>query len=257
MRAVIVIAALFLLCSGSSVAAAEPPPDRVYALVGKWTCSSSDKPAHTTTFVATRDGNSVDVVRHVRPATGAPYTAHDRFTYDPSGTWHVEIDAGSPRALQLTGPAWDKTKRDWAAEAHDDSGALVRLSFMAFSGTFMRTVTHQQPLGKTQSWFSDWCASGDASPAQRSCETPNVPPHTVVAAEPSTEGIPQTVRGTVNLIVSLDEDSNIESVSVASSPSALLSAAAVRAARESTFQTMVKSCYAIPGRYLFTVKFGP
>ena len=140
-----------LLSAGSSAAAPEPPPDRVYALVGKWACSSTDKPSHATTFVATRDGNSVDVVRRVRPATGAPYTAHDRFTYDPGGFWHVDVDAGSPGALHLTGPAWDKTKRDWIAETHDETGALVRLSFMTFSGTFIRTVAHEQPRGVIQS----------------------------------------------------------------------------------------------------------
>ncbi|MBV8369236.1 MAG: energy transducer TonB [Candidatus Eremiobacteraeota bacterium] len=95
------------------------------------------------------------------------------------------------------------------------------------------------------------------TPTPLSCARPNVPATTLRAVEPDTPPMAQQqgISGQVQVIVALDEGSHITSVSIGSSPSAVLNQAALSAARQSTFQTEIKDCKPIAARYLFTVDF--
>ena len=63
------------------------------------------------------------------------------------------------------------------------------------------------------------------------------------------------IRGTVDVVVSLDAASRIVDAAVQSSPSKLLDAPALAAARASQFRTETHNCVPIAARYLFRIDF--
>ena len=67
----------------------------------------------------------------------------------------------------------------------------------------------------------------------------------------------QGILGTVHVVVSLDADSRVVGTRIQSSPSAVLNAAALAAARQSTFQAEVRGCRPIAGDYIYSVDFEP
>lgn len=89
------------------------------------------------------------------------------------------------------------------------------------------------------------------------CARPNVPASTVHAVTPETPALAQqqNIAGTVQVIVSLDANSNVVGARIQRSPSAILNNAALAAARQSTFQTEIRNCRPIPGDYVYTVEF--
>jgi protein TonB len=95
------------------------------------------------------------------------------------------------------------------------------------------------------------------TPTPQACARPNVNATTVRAAEPDMPAMAQQqgIQGTVQVKVSLDAASHVTSVSIYSSPSALLNQAALTAARQSTFQTEIQNCKPIAADYLFSVEF--
>lgn len=95
------------------------------------------------------------------------------------------------------------------------------------------------------------------TPTPLSCARPNVPATTLRAAVPETPAIAQVqnISGTVGVVVSLDAQSRVVATRVQSSPSALLNAAALAAARGSVFRTEVRNCEPVAADYLFSVEF--
>ena len=95
------------------------------------------------------------------------------------------------------------------------------------------------------------------TPTPRACARPNVPPSTVRAVEPDMPAMAQQqgITGDVTVDVSLDEASHIVGANVESSPSKILNAAALSAARQSTFQTEIRDCKPIAATYRFVVTF--
>jgi len=95
------------------------------------------------------------------------------------------------------------------------------------------------------------------TPTPLSCARPNVPATTLRAAVPETPAIAQAqnISGTVGVVVSLDAQSHIVATRVQSSPSALLNAPALAAARGSVFRTEVRNCEPVAADYLFSVEF--
>jgi uncharacterized protein YggE len=97
----------------------------------------------------------------------------------------------------------------------------------------------------------------EATPTPPICARPNVAASMLRATEPDVPpmtGQPGTY-GTVQVVVSLDADSHIVGARIMSSPSAILNQAALRAARQSTFQTEIRGCRPIAADYIFTVDF--
>ena len=91
----------------------------------------------------------------------------------------------------------------------------------------------------------------------QSCARPNVPASTIHAVEPDTPPIAaaQGIQGTVQVVVSLNENSRVTGTRVQSSPSAVLNGAALSAARQSSFQTEIRDCKPIAADYIFSVEF--
>ena len=77
------------------------------------------------------------------------------------------------------------------------------------------------------------------------------------AVEPEIPGFAQqqNIAGTVDVVVSLDASSRVIGARIASSPSVLLNAAALGAARSSEFRTEVRACRPVAAEYLFRVDF--
>jgi TonB family protein len=95
------------------------------------------------------------------------------------------------------------------------------------------------------------------TPTPLSCARPNVPATTLRALEPETPSLAaqQGISGVVNVVVSLDAQSRVVAARVQSSPSAVLNAAALAAARGSQFRTEVRNCEPVAADYLFSVEF--
>ncbi|MDB5092801.1 MAG: hypothetical protein JWO85_902 [Candidatus Eremiobacteraeota bacterium] len=94
-------------------------------------------------------------------------------------------------------------------------------------------------------------------PSPLACGRPDVAPATLRAAEPEMPPLAQQqgINGTVEVIVSLDAASRVVATRVRRSPSNVLNAAAVAAARASQFRTEVRDCAPIAADYVFRVDF--
>lgn len=97
-------------------------------------------------------------------------------------------------------------------------------------------------------------ATRHAAPA---CAHPNVNATLLHSVEPATPPVArqQGIGGAVQVVVSLDAESHIVGTRIQTSPSAILNAPALAAARESTFQTEIRDCKPVPSEYIFTVDF--
>lgn len=95
------------------------------------------------------------------------------------------------------------------------------------------------------------------TPTPLTCARPDVPATTVRALEPDTPPLAQQqgISGTVNVVVSLDARSRVVATRIQSSPSAVLNASALAAARGSQFKTEVKNCEPVAADYVFSVDF--
>ncbi|HYW53750.1 MAG TPA: energy transducer TonB [Dongiaceae bacterium] len=95
------------------------------------------------------------------------------------------------------------------------------------------------------------------TPTPLSCARPNVPATTLRALEPDTPPLAaqQGISGTVQVVVSLDAQSRIAGTRIQTSPSAVLNAAALAAARGSQFRTEVRNCEPVAADYIFSVDF--
>lgn len=96
------------------------------------------------------------------------------------------------------------------------------------------------------------------TPTKPACATPNVAPKVVNASPPETPAIAQqqNITGEVEVIVSLDATSKLVGPpTISKTVSAVLNAAAIRSARESTYQTEIQNCLPIAAKYRFVVEF--
>ena len=95
------------------------------------------------------------------------------------------------------------------------------------------------------------------SPTPPMCARPNIAPATLLPATAVTPTMAeqQGIVGSVQVIVSLDFDSNVVGTRIASSPSVILNRAALAAARATLFQTEIRDCRPLAGDYLYAVDF--
>jgi TonB family protein len=89
------------------------------------------------------------------------------------------------------------------------------------------------------------------------CARPNVSATSLHPAEPATPPMAQQqgIQGTVQVVVSLNAQSEVVGTRIQTSPSAILNSAALAAARQSTFQTEILNCKPIAADYIFSVDF--
>ncbi len=97
------------------------------------------------------------------------------------------------------------------------------------------------------------------TPDANECAVPNVPASTIVAAVPE---IPSGLQangltsGTAMVQVDIDAEGHVLNASIAKTSGVYgLDRAALKAARESTFQPEVRNCAGVAGTYLFEVDF--
>ena len=96
------------------------------------------------------------------------------------------------------------------------------------------------------------------TPTPLSCARPNVARDDAARGlEPDTPALAQQqgISGVVQVVVSLDAQSRVVGTRIQSSPSAVLNAAALAAARGSQFRTEVKNCEPVAADYIFSVDF--
>lgn len=95
--------------------------------------------------------------------------------------------------------------------------------------------------------------TGDA----QACARPNVAARVTNAVTPDVPAMAQQqgISGSVQIVVSLDADGRVTAARIQSSPSAVLNAAALAAARQSTYQTAIRDCVPVAVDYLFNVFF--
>ena len=105
--------------------------------------------------------------------------------------------------------------------------------------------------------FGMLVAGARAQDAQ-SCARPNVPASVVRPVAPDMPAMAQQqgITGTVQVVVSLDPGSRVVGTRIQSSPSAILNAAALSAARQSLFQTEIRNCVPIASDFVLNVSFG-
>ncbi len=89
------------------------------------------------------------------------------------------------------------------------------------------------------------------------CAVPNAPAAIVRGVQPEVPlaAYQRHTGGTVQIVVDVDEGGRLTRAAVASSPSALLNAPALDAARRTAFRAAVRDCRAVPSRYTMTVSF--
>lgn len=89
------------------------------------------------------------------------------------------------------------------------------------------------------------------------CATRYAPPETLFAAQPRIPEIAmqQNITGAVRILVTIDDRGKPTRLAVVSSPSGLLNAAAMEAARGSTFRPETFRCHSVPGTYIFSVSY--
>ncbi len=90
------------------------------------------------------------------------------------------------------------------------------------------------------------------------CTAPDVAARALDPVTPDTPELAQEqgLTGTTQVRVTIDANGNVTDVGVyRSSGSSLLDAAALRAARESTYKADIRNCEAVSGSYLFTATF--
>jgi len=97
------------------------------------------------------------------------------------------------------------------------------------------------------------------TPTPAICARPNVAASVIKAVEPDTPalGAQQGIYGTVQVVVSLNAESQVTATRIQSSPSAVLNQAALAAARRTTFQTGIRDCRPIAADYIYSVEFEP
>ena len=95
------------------------------------------------------------------------------------------------------------------------------------------------------------------APAATACARPNAPARVVESAPAVTPEMAeqQGIAGQVQVVVSLDANSNIVGARLFSSPSAVLNQAALAAARQSVFQTEIRDCRPLAADFVFLVNF--
>jgi TonB family protein len=241
---------LFAVAALLATSLAQAPPasaqaDRVADLAGTWTCR---EPYGALSRVVYRAENGGIVADETPLGDSHASAAQDRFTPDPAGGWRVERTSARGR---FTGhaPAW--TADPWIVTATGTQGEIRYTR--ANDGTLQRTMA----VVPGRPYAGDVCAKGDAPPDPALCALHDTPVSVVHAVEPQVPATAQFngVRGIVRVLVALDADGHVVSTSVQQSPSVLLNASALEAARSSTYRPALHDCKPVPSQYVFSVDY--
>jgi hypothetical protein len=221
--------------------------DHVYALAQTWSCRTMrGAETHKT---GTRTGDRVDVLNDVHPAGAPAYVLNDRYGFDPAtAQWHVVLGTGSPIAIEAIAPPW--TGATWELTGRQIGGAPARVTYELFSDQDMRRKIGFLSGGAWRLSGAERCIRGEESPPANVCIASNAPSHLVSFAPLDFRTMPtQTPDGTVEIVIHLDEQSQVRSTTTIQSPSQVLTAAFLQSVRASTFQTEIRDCRSVASDY--------
>jgi hypothetical protein len=249
-----VFAALALIAAAPAPAppSAGSATDHVDALAGVWSCRSAE--GALTRSTGLRDGDTVKV-RHVVDRDGKRSSFEDRYTFDSAQQrWHVVSGLGGFKA---DGPAW--LAGAWTIQGVDVNTVARRMTLELLpSGDFRRTLSYENGANVFATESVELCTPGTTPPRADACIADRYPATTLEAAPVDGRFIPRNgPLGTVVVIVSLNERSEVVGARVQSSPNAAYDGPALAAVRASKFRTEIRNCKPVAADYAFGVTFEP
>jgi hypothetical protein len=231
---------------------ASPAGDRVYALAGTWSCRSAAGALARSTGV--RDGDTVKVHDDVVDQDGKRSSFDDRYTFDPvKRTWHVVSGLGG---FKTDASPWLDDR--WTIEGVDVNTVGRRLTFARLpNGDFRRTSFYENGAKVFVLDTVERCAPGTTPPPADACIADNYPATTLEAGAVSARLVPRIPSpAVVQVVVSLNERSEIVATRIQSSPDPAFNGPALASVRASKFRTEIRNCKPIAADYIFTVTFG-
>lgn len=236
--------------------------DRLRSLAGTWTCR--DPYGNGVAYTYERDGDGI-----VERQSAAPPIAHladfdGPLTFRPANAgWSLQA-RGANVSIEGTAPAW--TGGNWTVREHHrlsypgmpPSGFDVERSYELLAPDTLRIVVRTPtavPRPDTVSGVV--CSRGTAPPDASLCALADVPAVVLHAASPVTPALAQQqgIGGVVTVDVAVDETGRPGDFHVATSPSAVLNASAVAAARASAYHAAMHDCRPVASRYRFSVQY--
>ncbi len=228
---------------------ASPPPavraaDRVAELAGTWTCRNPRGGLSTVVYRVDPNGVTVDETgsASARLATGAFYPA-------PGGGWQVDRNTSFSRFSGF-GPAW--TGDAWAITDSQKHGTEIR-----YERIDDRTLKRTFSISDRAPYAGEICAKGASAPDPALCAVADVPATVLRPMEPDppVAAMQNRISGMVKVLVSLDADGRVVDATIEKSDAAVLNAASLTAARQSTYQPALHDCKPVPSRYTFAVEY--
>ena len=251
---------MLLVAATPEPAAPGASADHLTQLAGTWTCRRGVNAI--TKLTVSADGDGVVMAEHGVLADD-PFRVTESYRRDPaSGGWRADVHPSANVTFAADAPAF--TADQWTMQGK----LTVRNAGSARPAVSDRAIRYV--LAGDQMFYrgepddaaphlvhGEACLRGDAPPEQAQCTARDTPARVLAAAEPDMPFAAEAARieGNVSIIVSLDENSNVTSAVIDTSPSAIFNESALAAARGSRYQTAVSACRFVPSRYRFVVSY--
>jgi hypothetical protein len=249
--ALVLLAVVASAASSAADQAAVPPSDHVLALAATWSCRSAEGVRVRSAGV--RRGDAINVHDDVVDATGKQSSFDDRYTFDPAQQrWHVVSGLGG---FHADASPW--TNGTWTVQGEDANhvGGRMTLELLP-NGDMRRSFFDENSAAVFALQSVELCTPGSTPPPPDACIVPKYPARTLEAAPVNGRFIPRSAYpGLVQIIISLNERSEVVGARVQSSTSDVLNGPALAAARASTFRTAIVNCKPVAADYVFSVIF--
>jgi TonB family protein len=242
------------------VAAAEPrtAPALIAALNGYWRCRTDDgKSTERSYFASISHANADRPLLEGHPA--AVFAAGREDLTDTNGDpefmmERLDVHPSGVKVQSVEGTSDGTVTDDDALLLHGTdptSGKPFTLRYAVRNDSLQRTFTEGSVTQAEQ------CTREQIPAPPTTCAQPDVHGTTLQAAQPyvPAEAAAQHVYGRVDVVVTLNDRSQVLWVSVLKSASPLLNDAALAAARDSTFRTQIVHCRPIAANFVFSVEF--
>jgi hypothetical protein len=230
-------------------APAQAPVDHVYDLAKPWACRTVE--GVLVRQAGARDGENIVVPTDVE-RNGKHQQYEDRYEFDRTlGRWHVQSGLGG---FSAAASPW--IGDTWVVQAENADHRPVRMTTELLpGGDFRRTFAYDN--SGRGAWFAysvERCTVGATPPAADACIAQRYPATTLVA-EPVKPWLvpPNAPSGSVQVLVSLDENSRITETRVLHSDALELNMIALATTRASRFRTAIVNCKPVAASYIFTV----
>jgi hypothetical protein len=258
MRTLAALAAIPLLATSLLTATAAADEDPLTPLAGRWRCTAADGRftdrayfLHEVAFGASTGTKEAYGRAELTDGNGIPQTAFERITETGYGATVTEDGYGA--TFKAPGAAAASSLVFPLRFIGTGPYAATALAYTIDRNALQRTVTRG---GAT---VADERCIRQPDPVQDpTCTGATVPTATINQVTPAypKKALASRVTGLVHIRVIMDDQSRVVWTDVTDSASPLLTDAALQAARDSTYLTMVVHCAPRPSEEYFTVKFG-